>query len=147
MTTRFRSAKEAFDDVPDMKIEGEMLALAEHIIKTKRDKFDPTKFDDPYEAALAEYSRELSVSVFAGQCRLAELGFRQGGAPGTDFAEFWAASEARTGDPGRIPARHHAQVQVADTASDCATDRLLGLEGPDGGKRLEARRCVGRESQ
>lgn len=30
----------------------------------------------------AEYSRELSGKVFAGQCRLIELGFRQGGAPG-----------------------------------------------------------------
>lgn len=29
-----------------------------------------------------EYSRELSVKVFAGQCRLAELGFRQGGPAG-----------------------------------------------------------------
>jgi DNA invertase Pin-like site-specific DNA recombinase len=29
-----------------------------------------------------EYSRDLSVKVFAGQCRLVELGFRQGGAPG-----------------------------------------------------------------
>lgn len=49
-----RSAKEVFGDVPDMKIEGEMLDLAEHIIKTKRDKFDPTKFDDRYEEAVAE---------------------------------------------------------------------------------------------
>ncbi len=30
----------------------------------------------------AEYSRELSVKVFAGQCRLVELGFRQGGPAG-----------------------------------------------------------------
>jgi hypothetical protein len=30
----------------------------------------------------AEYSRELSVKVFAGQCRLIELGFRQGGMAG-----------------------------------------------------------------
>jgi DNA invertase Pin-like site-specific DNA recombinase len=30
----------------------------------------------------AEYSRELSVKVFAGQSRLIELGFRQGGCPG-----------------------------------------------------------------
>ena len=49
-----RSAKEAFDDIPEMKIEGEMLELAEHIITTKRGTFDPTKFDDRYEAALAE---------------------------------------------------------------------------------------------
>ncbi|TJW48797.1 MAG: Ku protein, partial [Mesorhizobium sp.] len=27
---------------------------AEHIIKTKKGKFDPTKFDDRYEAALGE---------------------------------------------------------------------------------------------
>jgi DNA invertase Pin-like site-specific DNA recombinase len=30
----------------------------------------------------AEYSRELSVKVFSGQCRLIELGFRQGGSAG-----------------------------------------------------------------
>jgi len=30
-------------------------------------------------AMTGEYSRELSVKVFAGQCRLIELGFRQGG--------------------------------------------------------------------
>src|SRR6516165_10445965 len=33
-------------------------------------------------AMAGEYSRELSVKVFAGQCRLIELGFRQGGPPG-----------------------------------------------------------------
>ena len=33
-------------------------------------------------AMAGEYSRELSTKVFAGQCRLIELGFRQGGAPG-----------------------------------------------------------------
>jgi hypothetical protein len=29
-----------------------------------------------------EYSRELSAKVFAGQCRLIELGYRQGGPAG-----------------------------------------------------------------
>src|SRR5882672_9829681 len=33
-------------------------------------------------AMAGEYSRELSTKVFAGQCRLVELGFRQGGPPG-----------------------------------------------------------------
>lgn len=33
-------------------------------------------------AMAAEYSRELSSKVFKGQCRLIELGFRQGGAAG-----------------------------------------------------------------
>jgi DNA end-binding protein Ku len=49
-----RSAEDAFDEVPHLKIEGEMLELAEHIIKTKRGKFDPAKFYDRYEEALAE---------------------------------------------------------------------------------------------
>jgi DNA invertase Pin-like site-specific DNA recombinase len=34
------------------------------------------------KAMAGEYSRELSTKVFAGQCRLIELGFRQGGAAG-----------------------------------------------------------------
>lgn len=49
-----RPAKDAFGDVPDLKIKGEMLDLAEHIIRTKKGTFDPTLFDDRYEAALAE---------------------------------------------------------------------------------------------
>jgi len=33
-------------------------------------------------AMAGEYSRELSAKVFAGQCRLIELGYRQGGPAG-----------------------------------------------------------------
>ncbi len=33
-------------------------------------------------AMAGEYSRELSNTVFMGQCRLIELGYRQGGSPG-----------------------------------------------------------------
>jgi len=49
-----RPAAEIFDDVPELKIEGEMLDLAKHIIKTKSGTFDPREFDDRYEGALAE---------------------------------------------------------------------------------------------
>lgn len=49
-----RSVKDAFNDIPAMKIKGEMLELAEHIIKTKKGKFDASKFDDRYESALAD---------------------------------------------------------------------------------------------
>ncbi|NLS16580.1 Ku protein [Rhizobium sp. P40RR-XXII] len=49
-----RSAREAFEDVPDMKIKGEMLDLAKHIIATKEGSFDASEFDDRYEAALTE---------------------------------------------------------------------------------------------
>lgn len=49
-----RSSKKAFEEVPKLKIEGEMLDLAKHIIATKKGVFDPAAFDDRYEAALAE---------------------------------------------------------------------------------------------
>ncbi|MBZ9654599.1 non-homologous end joining protein Ku [Phyllobacterium lublinensis] len=49
-----RSAKDAFSDVPDMKIKGEMLDLAKHIIETKHGTFKPSEYKDRYEAALAE---------------------------------------------------------------------------------------------
>lgn len=49
-----RSAKEAFAEIPALKIEGEMLDIAKHIVKTKTGEFDPKTFDDRYDAALAE---------------------------------------------------------------------------------------------
>ncbi|MEB2847901.1 Ku protein [Rhizobiales bacterium RZME27] len=49
-----RSAEEAFDDMPDVKIDEEMLDLAAHIIGTKKSRYDASKFDDQYEEALAE---------------------------------------------------------------------------------------------
>jgi DNA end-binding protein Ku len=52
-----RSADEAFQDIPDSKIDREMLDLAKHIIATKRGEFDPKTFDDRYEAALADVVR------------------------------------------------------------------------------------------
>ena len=49
-----RSADEAFEDLPDLQIEGEMLDLAKHIIETKSGTFDPRDFDDRYDNAVAE---------------------------------------------------------------------------------------------
>ncbi|MGE6739421.1 Ku protein [Allorhizobium pseudoryzae] len=49
-----RTPDEIFAPIRDLKIEGEMLDLAQHIIDTKRGHFDPTKFDDRYETALQE---------------------------------------------------------------------------------------------
>jgi DNA end-binding protein Ku len=49
-----RSSSAAFKELPDIEIKGEMLDLARHIIKSKAGKFDPGKFDDRYEQAVAE---------------------------------------------------------------------------------------------
>lgn len=48
-----RSSEEAFETVPKITIDGEMLDLAKHIISTKIGTFDPATFDDRYEDALA----------------------------------------------------------------------------------------------
>ncbi|NWJ27474.1 Ku protein [Rhizobium sp. RM] len=49
-----RSSKTAFEEMPKIKVEGEMLELARHIISTKKGDFDPAIFEDRYEAALSE---------------------------------------------------------------------------------------------
>ncbi len=49
-----RKADEHFEDIPDVKIPGEMLKLAEHILETKAADFDPSTFEDRYETALVE---------------------------------------------------------------------------------------------
>jgi DNA end-binding protein Ku len=49
-----RSASDAFKGIKKSKIEPEMLDLAKHILKTKAGEFDPSKFDDRYEEALAD---------------------------------------------------------------------------------------------
>ncbi len=48
-----RSSREAFKNVTKVKVEGEMLDLAKHIVDKKIGDFDPAKTDDRYETALA----------------------------------------------------------------------------------------------
>jgi DNA end-binding protein Ku len=47
-----RDWRQYFEDIPDVKISKDMLELAEHILETKKTKFDPSKFEDRYEGAL-----------------------------------------------------------------------------------------------
>ncbi|WP_112662639.1 Ku protein [Microvirga flavescens] len=47
-----RDSKEYFDEISDVKVSGEMLDLAEHIIEKKITTFDPTRFEDRYQDAL-----------------------------------------------------------------------------------------------
>lgn len=49
-----RTAEDAFDGIAKTKIDKEMLDLAGHIIKTKMGHFEPEKFEDRYETALAD---------------------------------------------------------------------------------------------
>jgi DNA end-binding protein Ku len=58
-----RSADEYFEDIPDLKVPGEMLKLAEHIIETKESDFDPSQFKDHYEEALTELLRKKQAHI------------------------------------------------------------------------------------
>jgi len=66
-----------------------------------------------------EYSRELSVKVFAGQCRLVELGFRQGGPAGYGLRRQLI-------DENRAP---KGELQRGDRKS-LQTDRVVLSLGP-----------------
>jgi len=49
-----RDAAEYFDDIQDVKITKDMLDLAKHIVEQKSGHFEPERFEDHYETALAE---------------------------------------------------------------------------------------------
>lgn len=74
-----RSAEEVFKDIPEIKIEGEMLDLAQHIIDTKKGEFNPREFDDRYDEALAELvkakmeGREIKAPKRAKEAKVTSL--------------------------------------------------------------------------
>ena len=67
-----------------------------------------------------EYSRELSVKVFAGQCRLIELGFRQGGPAGFGLRRQLVDQERNP--KGLLSRGEHKSIQ---------TDRVVLVPGPN----------------
>lgn len=70
-------------------------------------------------AMAGEYSRELSTKVFAGQCRLIELGFRQGGTAGYGLRRMLIDEQ---GNPkGELKSGQHKGLQ---------TDRVILVPGP-----------------
>jgi DNA end-binding protein Ku len=58
-----RDAKEYFDDIPDVKVESDMLKLAEHILQNKATDFDPSQFVDHYEEAVVEMLKKKQAGL------------------------------------------------------------------------------------
>ena len=52
-----RQPDTVFDEIKTVKLDKEMVELAQHIIDKKATRFDPSKFDDKYEDALIELIR------------------------------------------------------------------------------------------
>jgi DNA invertase Pin-like site-specific DNA recombinase len=70
-------------------------------------------------AMAGEYSRELSAKVFIGQCRLIELGFRQGGSPGFGLRRML-----------RDVSGHQKGVLARGEQKSIQTDRVILVPGP-----------------
>ena len=76
-------------------------------------------------AMAGEYSRELSAKVFAGQCRLIELGFRQGGPPGLGLRRVGKIL-GRVDELPQVPGvRRHAPRKVQGRGQIALHTRLL----------------------
>ena len=58
-----RDAKEYFDDIPDVKVEPDMLKLAEHILQSKATDFDPSQFVDHYEEAVVALLKKKQAGL------------------------------------------------------------------------------------
>jgi Ku protein len=62
VTLRFaqevRGADDYFDEIPEIELPAEMMKLAQHIIRTKSDKFDLAMLEDHYRSALVRILRK-----------------------------------------------------------------------------------------
>jgi DNA end-binding protein Ku len=58
-----RDGKQLFDDLPDAKVNPEMLKLADHIVESKKSDFDPSQFVDHYEEAVVELIRRKRAGL------------------------------------------------------------------------------------
>jgi DNA end-binding protein Ku len=58
-----RDAKEYFDGIPNVKVEPDMLKLAEHIVQSKAADFDPSQFSDRYEEAVVEMLKKKQDGI------------------------------------------------------------------------------------
>ncbi len=102
---------------------------------------EPFENDDSLPSALiktlkrtmaGEYSRELSVKVFAGQCRLVELGFRQGSTPGYGLRRQLVDQDG-----------NFKQVLGPGERKSLQTDRVILIPGPS--KEVEVVRQIFRD--
>ena len=66
-----RQPDSVFDEIRTVKLDKEMIDLAQHIIDKKATKFDPSKFDDKYEEALIELIRAKKAGRKAPKAKAA----------------------------------------------------------------------------
>lgn len=85
----------------------------------------PTIIKGVKRTMAAEYSRELSCKVHAGQCRLISLGYKQGGFAGFGLRRMLIDEQGN--HKGELAFGEHKSI---------ATDRVILVPGPEEEQRI-----------
>jgi DNA end-binding protein Ku len=122
-----KDAEGYFAGISDVKVAPELLGLAQHILKSKESKFDPTKFVDRYEQAVVEMLQRkqsglpVSAKTIAPQSTTPDLfeAFRR------SLAEEMKAAN----DGGKPKAAKAAPPKKAKPKVDGQRELLLPIPG------------------
>jgi DNA end-binding protein Ku len=130
-----RKADEYFDGIQDIKVPGEMLKLAEHILDTKKGDFEPAAFEDHYENALIELMRKKQAGFTLPKQK------EQATAPRNVINLMDALRRSVEAERGAAPAP--AQGKKGRKRAEGQREMLLPIEG---GERAPARATASKKS-
>jgi DNA end-binding protein Ku len=117
-----RESKDYFDDIPDVKVPGEMQKLAEHILDTKAADFDPSMFVDHYEEAVVAMLKKKQAGAPMPQERSS--------APPSNVVNLMDALRRSIADAGGRPARAApAPAKKGRKRIEGQREMLLPIEG------------------
>lgn len=135
-----RDARDYFYDIPDIKVEPDLLKLAEHILKNKEQPFDPSKFVDRYEEAVLEMLKQKQVGLPAPKAKPVV-------APPSNVVNLFdafrqsLAEEERTTPQAKAPAKPAAKAEKPKKGKakvEGQREMLLPISGKKGEKAEEA---------
>ena len=124
-----RDAADYFDDISDVKISGEMLKLAQHIMEEKSGEFDPSAFEDHYETALVEMLKQEAGRLQAaeGQGKAGRAERRQ--PDGRAAAEHCCRPPHARAEKGSRSGRERAAPKKGKKRVAGQREMLLPIEG------------------
>ncbi len=125
-----RSEAEYFDDIQDVKVTKDMLDLAKHIVNQKAGRFEPTKFEDQYEAALVE----LINRKRAGKPVTAKARPR-----GENVVDLMDALRQSIGKASSTPAKPAKRTRKASAGQK---EMLMPIQGKRAAKERTVKRTV-----
>jgi DNA end-binding protein Ku len=116
-----RDEKAYFEDIAEIRIPKDMLALAEHILESKAAKFDSSKFHDRYEAAIVALINEKKAGLpVSKQRELPRI------VAGTDLMSALRQSIEKAKAEGQSPAAQATANPAGSGKGKKAAKRNLG---------------------